>query len=518
MSATTEASAPTRVMLVGICIIAGATFVVLASYNYMLPSMLDDLDLTSEQGNLALKIPSLGALLVVFVAGRLGDRLGHRRVILVAGVFFIIGCLVVAAAQNLAMVSIGMFLEGVSATAIQIIVIGFIAARFVEPKARTAAYATYGMAYPTVYLIFPVVAGWMVTYVSWRAIPALWALGGVALILIAWFALPTSFPKPVGEVWTPILAGLVAVGIVQFISHASDYGILSWLAIASAAMAVAALLLCMYLLRRLKNPSLSITPLKNGATTILLVVVLLVPTLNTFFYVTVALQYMYGYSSFQTALIMVPAQVASILGAKFLSERLTVRFGIKRTGVVLLLVLAGVMAIPLTFSAETPLLWLMTFTCAYGGVVTAVAVVVLNALMGTAPPEEGGNTAAYQGSAEEVGIALGTVLMSALVFGVGQFSLQSRLENSGLDSTEAAVVIEDLQANSGSPELAAAYSYPLPDGSDASDEQRAAIADGLRVNGAAGVVVALLAAGLFAVHRRELGDDPAAYEEESSSA
>lgn len=507
-----------RGVILAACVIAAATFVVLASYNYMLPSMLADLGLTTEQGDLALKIPSLGALLVVFVAGRLGDRLGHRRVILVAGIGFVIGCLIVAAAQGLTMVCVGMFLEGVSATAIQIIVIGLIAARFVEPRARTAAYATYGMAYPTVYLLFPVIAGWMVTYVNWRAIPALWVVGGVVLMVVAWFLLPTSLPKPAGEAWTPILAGLVAVGIVQFISYSSDYGVTSWLALAAAILAVVAFLLCAYLLRRLKDPSLSITPLKNGATSLLLVVVLLVPTLNTFFYVTVSLQYMYGNSAFETALLMVPAQIASILGAKLISERLTLRFGIKRTGTVLLLILAAVMAIPLTFSATTPVWWLLIFACAYGALVTAVAVVVLNALMGTAPPDEGGNTAAYQGSAEEVGIALGTVLMSALVFGVGQYSLETRLTDAGLDSTDAATVMEDLASTSGSPELTAAYSYPLPNGGNASDAQKAAMADGLRVNGAAGVVICLLAAGLFVVHRRQEGDDPAAYEEESASA
>ena len=163
MSSAAQTVAPSRGVILGICVIAASTFIVLASYNYMLPSMLADLDLTSEQGGLALKVPSLASLLVVFVAGRVGDQLGHRKVILFAGIFFIIGCLVVAIAQNLTMVSIGMFIEGVAATAIQIVAIGLLAARFVEPKARAAAFATYGMAYPAVYLIFPVLAGWLPT-------------------------------------------------------------------------------------------------------------------------------------------------------------------------------------------------------------------------------------------------------------------------------------------------------------------------------------------------------------------
>jgi len=518
MSSAAPTLAPSRGIILGICIIAGSTYIVLASYNYMLPAMLADLDLTSEQGSLALKIPSLASLLVVFVAGRIGDQLGHRKVILVGGVFFIVGCLVVAFAQGLAMVSIGMFLEGVAATGIQIVALGLLTAQFVDPKARAAAFAIYGMAYPAVYFVFPVLAGWLTTYVTWRAIPLMWVVGGVVLLITARALLPSASPQPIGELWTPILAGLFAVGIVQFLSHASDYGATSWPALVFAGLTCVSLVACIVLLRRLPSPSLSIAPLKNGATTIILAVVILVPTLNTFFFVTIALQYQYGNSAFVTALLMMPAQLASMLGAKYLSEKFTDRVGIKRAGVILLLMLACVMAIPLTFSGTTPVWWVLFYACAFGAVVTGVVVVVLNALMSSAPADEGGNTAAYQGSAEEVGYALGVVLMGALVFGVGQASLEARLEESGLPPDQAAAVIADLQESTSSPELTAAYSYPLPDGTDATDAQKEAIADGLSVNGAAGIVISLVAAGLFALHRRQAGDDPAAYEEEPASA
>jgi len=518
VTATTQTSAPSRGVILGICVIAASTYVVLASYNYMLPAMLADLDLTSEQGGLALKIPSLASLLVVFVAGRVGDQLGHRKVILFAGGFFIVGCIIVAAAQNLAMVSIGMFIEGVAATAIQIVAIGLLTARFVDPKARAAAFATYGMAYPAVYFMFPVLAGWLTTFVTWRAIPLMWALGGVILLVTARFLLPAASPHPIGELWTPILAGLFAVGIVQFISHASSYGITSWPALVAACGAALSLTACVILLKRLPSPSLSIAPLKNGATTIILAVVILVPTLNTFFFVTISLQYQYGNSAFVTALLMMPAQLAAMLGAKYLSERFTDWLGVKRAGVTLLLVLGAVMAIPLTFSGTTPMWWVLFYACAFGAAVTGVGVVVLNALMSSAPADQGGNTAAYQGSAEEVGIALGVVLMGALVFGVGQSSLESRLQESGLPPEQAAVVIADIQGMSGSPEIATEYSYPLPDGTNATDAHKEAIADGLKINGAAGIVISLVAAGLFAIHRRQPGDDPHVYEETSSSS
>lgn len=494
---------PSRGLLLAICVIAASTFIVLASFNYMLPPMLADLGLTSEQGGLAMKVPSLAALLVVFVAGRLGDRIGHRRVIGALGAVFIAGCALIATAQGLAMITIGLFLEGIAATGIQIVVVGLLAARFSEPRVRTAAFATYGIAYPTVYLVFPVIAGWLTTFVSWRAIPAAWIAAGVLIIVVARWMLPRATPQPVGELWTPILAGLVAVGIVQFLSHVSDYGVASIPALVSAAIILVAGILCAVLLRRLPTPSLSLTPLRNGGTTLILAVVVLVPTLNTFFFVTVALQYMYGQSAFATAILMMPAQIAAMIGARILSRHLTERFGLRRAGSGLLLVLAGVMAIPLTFSGSTPIGWVVFYVCAFAAVVTAIGVVLLNALMSSAPPSESGNTSAFKGSATEIGIALGVVLMTALVFGAGRASLESRLLESGLSPGEAARVFGELQEMSASPHLAAAYSYPLPDGGDATQVQKEAMADGLRVNGAAGIVIALIAAGLYGLPRRQ---------------
>lgn len=508
----------TGALILGLCLVAGSTFIVLASFNYMLTPMLNDLGLSSEQGNLALKIPSLASLLVVFVAGRIGDRIGHRRVIITLSFSFILGCAIVGVAQNLGMIVVGMFVEAISATSIQIVVVGLLVAHFIEPKSRAAAFATYGVAYPAVYLIFPVCAGWLVTYASWRLIPMMWVIGGVVVLASALFLLPrATHREPVGEMWTPVLAGLFAVGVVQSISHVSDFGLWSAPALVSIAVSIVALLLVTVLYRRFADPSLSIAPLKNGATSIILVVVLLVPVLNTFFYITIALEYMYGLSAFQTALYMVPAQAAGIVGAKFLAGPLMERFGLKWSGVALLAALGLVMLTTLDFSGQTPVIRLVIYGCFFGTAVTASGVVVLNALMSSGPADEGGNTAAYEGSAVEVGAALGVVLMSALVFGVGQLSLENGLTSSGLSSDDAAQVMDDMQANSTSPELSSSYSYPLPDGADANDVQKQAIADGLRANGVAGAVITFAAAALFAAHRRPLGDEVPVESEQAHS-
>lgn len=492
-----------RVLTVAIVVIAACSFLVYASFDYVLTPMLADLGLSTDAGNVILKVPSLAALLIVFVAGRIGDRIGHRKVILALSTTFALGCLIIALAQGMGTLLIGMFLQGISATAINIVLIGLLVAHFVEPKSRTAAFAAYGVAYPAVYLFMPVLAGWLVTNVTWRLVAGIWVIGGAVIFLAAFALLPRrAHAERVGEVWTPILAGVFCVGIVQFISHASDFGLTSWPAMLSIATTFVALGLLVFLYRKLPDPSLSIDPLKRGATTIILVVVILVPMLNTFFYLTMTFQYLFGMTAFQTALVMIPSQIAGILGSIYLSDPLTNRFGLRKSGTFLLLGLACVMALAITFSVSTPAWLMVVYGCLFGAVTTAVDVVILNALMSTGDDEEGGNTAAYEGSAEEIGAALGVVAMSAFVVGAGLLTAQMGLTDSGLSADESARVMAEMQSNATSPQVASSYSYPLPDGTDASEVQKQAIVNGLRMNGAAGVVISLIAAGLYFSHRR----------------
>lgn len=507
-TAATQGTRRTTLVILGITIVTGCTYVVMASYNYMVTPMLADLGLTAEQASLALKIPSLASLLVVFLAGRMGDRLGHRRIIILLSIPFIIGCFIVSIAQDLPAVMIGMFIEGVAGTAIEIIALGLLVSYFVSPEQRNKAFAVQGVAYPAVFLVFPVLAGWLITYVSWRVIPFVWVAGGIVILLAAMFAFPPAQRRePLGEPWTPLLAGVVAVCMVQLIGHSADYGVRSLPTLVSAVGVVVSSVVLVIVYRRTTEPSLSIAPLRNGATSLLLIVVILVPLLNTLYYLMIAFQYMYQATALEAAIYLVPSQVAGILGALFVSDRLSDRIGLRKAGTLLLLLLAAVMSMSLFFSGTTPLWVMVVYGTLLGFVIMTSDVIVLNAVMSSGPDDEGGNTAAFETSAEQVGAAFGIVLMGSLVFGVGQMSLENGLEQAGLPPDEAASVMSDIQQNSASPELMSQYSYPLPDGGDVTDLEKQAIADGLRVNGAAGIVISLVAAGLFAIHRRGIDEE-----------
>lgn len=496
-----------RRLIVAISVVAGVTFIVSATFNYLLTPMMADLDLNQNETNLALRIPPIAAMLVVFLAGRLGDRIGHRSIIMWSSVSFVLGSALVASAQGLPFVVIGMLFEALGATSIQIVVVGLITASFPEGKPRESAFASYGMAYPIVFLIFPVVAGFVIGNHSWRLVAWLWVITGIVMFAAAYFFLPRRVErKPVGEVWTLILAGFFVAGMVQIWTHIADFGLVNWTTLTSLVFCAAMFFLLRTLMRRMRSPSLSLAPLRNGATSLLLSIVLLVPMLNTWFYITLSFQYLYELSILATAIAMLPAQVAAIFGAKFVAGKMMARWGTNRSGILLLFALAVTMFGSFTVTPDAPLWMPMTYMAAFGLVSTAVTVVLITAVMGTAPANEAGNTSAFRGSAAAVGSALGYVVMGAIVFGYGGLVLGQELTASGLDASQASATMAQVQQDASSPDTLETYAVPLPNGESITSAEQQAMAAGIRANGVAGAAIAVVSAGLFMFYARRHPD------------
>lgn len=414
-----------RRTLVGLCLAMGGSLTVAASFNYVLTPMLDDLGLTQQEAGVALTIPAIASLLVVFLAGRLGDRRGHRTVISWMSIAFIVGSALAMIAEGLPVLVLGLLLEGIAATAIQIVVMGLLSDQFPEGKARAAAFGTFGMVSPFIWMLFPVVAGAIVGGFSWRVVAAIWVASGVLILFAARTLLPRRAEREhVGELWTPILAGLSVVLAVQTISHAGDYGWLTPVTLIGALAAVVCATVCVVLVRRLPHPTFSLAPLRMPRSRMLLGVVVIIPLLNTIFLMTLAFQYLYGLTVLQTALAMVPAQIAAIFGTRLIAAPLMHRIGVTRTASVFFVILSVVMLLSFAVKTDSPLWVPMTYVAAFNVLTVAASITVTSGVMSTAPADDSGQVAAYRGSGVALGQVLAVVVMNAAVFGIARVALE----------------------------------------------------------------------------------------------
>lgn len=452
-------------LVLAICLVVGISFVIGASLTFLLTPMLDELGLTEDQAATALAIPSIASLLVVFLAGRVGDRIGHRRVMLAASAPFVIGSILVAAAPGIVFVSIGLVLAGAAATALQIVCLGLLQSTVPSGSARVSAFASFGMMYPAVYLVIPVLTGWLVGVAPWRVVPAGWAVLGLLVPIVVWKLIP---PAPamsrVGELWTPTLAGLGLACVVETINNVNDDGWQSAETIGWLAAAIASLVCCAVALRVVRSPALSLISLRNVSTVLLLSCVALIAMANTLTYVMLGLEYLYGTSVLGAALYLVPAQAAAVVGSKLIAAILMRRLGNRWAGVTMLTGFSLSLLTLLAMTATSPISLLVT-SAVMLSLFGFGAITIVNAqVMTFSPVGESGILSAYRGAASSIGTSLGVVVLGAAIS-----TIVLRVSTSAPGQT------------------------PNPE----------ALADGLKTNGIVGACLAVLALASYLLATRE---------------
>ena len=170
-------------IILGVCLISGAAQISLATFNYIIAPMVTDLDATETQQSLLRQLPSVGALMVIFLAGVLGPRVGVRRFLIGCGALMSLGYALVTIAPTIGLASAGLLLGSMGRQGLFVIVVGLLAAKLTNDETRASGFASYAAVTPLVFLVFPTIAGALVEGVSWRAVSLLWVLSGIGAVI-----------------------------------------------------------------------------------------------------------------------------------------------------------------------------------------------------------------------------------------------------------------------------------------------------------------------------------------------
>ncbi|MGI9197784.1 MAG: MFS transporter [Candidatus Nanopelagicales bacterium] len=489
--------AGSRRVLIGLCIAMGGALVGIASLNYVLTPMMSDLGIDPEDADIALAIPSIASLFVVFLAGMLGDRRGQRTVIAWMSALFIAGSIIFTLAQGLTLIVIGLLLQGIGSTAIQILVFGLLSARFSVPKERASAFGTFGMVSPFIWMCMPVLTGWVVGLVSWRWVGVIWIVSGLAIFVATQRLLPRPEKvRPIGEVWTPILAGVTVAAMVGSLDTLHSEG-LAWSTFAAFAITAGLALVCAILLRRLPAPTFSLSPLRTKSTRSFLGVVIIIPLINTVFLMTIAFQYLYGLSVLQTALVMIPAQACAVLGTRLIAGPMMRRYGVPRTATIFFLLLIPAMLCAFLVQVDSPLWVPAAYVAAYNVLTVAASITVSSGLLNSDPSVPSDQLSAYRGSGVALGGVLATVLMNGLVFSLGRLFMNESFQANGLSQADSASLMSQIQDSATSPDVMSQYAVPLPSGVETTVVIQESILTGLHANAILGAALALVSVFLI---------------------
>ena len=496
-----------RRLLAGVCIVVGAASTVPASYNFVVVPMLEGLGASEEQGSLLRELPSIAGLLVIFLAGILGRRWGERRFITRCGILFTVGNAVVAVAPVMGVAVAGLVLESIGASGFIVVGLALLSSRVSDEKGRASAFSTYATVGPITYVVMPLLAGVLLDNSSWRLVAAVWALSGVVILVASRTLLPAAEgPQDTQELLTPLLAGVLMVAAVQTLNSVNRDGLISVSALVRLAIGVVAFAALVWAWRRVEHPSLSLAALGQGGMYLLLIIVILMSFANLWFYMTVGLQYLYGLNALGTAVALLPAQAAAILGA-VITRWLLRRRGITVAGSVMLLGLAVSLLVSALISAGSPMWVPVLVTCFYAITSVGAGIPLTNAIMDLAPSGEDGSASAFRSAASNIGGAVGVIVMSTIVFSAFSASLAATLKSEGLDSQQSVQIAESVREGVTSDEVAANYAVPVQQVEQIAEAQQEAMVNGLRMHGLSGAAFTGVCLVIFLWSRRRQTHD-----------
>jgi EmrB/QacA subfamily drug resistance transporter len=395
---------------------------------------------------------AFAGLLITF--GAIGDRIGHKRVLVAGMVVFTLGSLVSAYAQNPGELIIGRIVMGIGGSAIMPATLAVITHVF-EPNERPKAIGIWGGSVGLGAAIGPVVGGSLIEHFWWGSV----FLINVFIAIVAVPAMIILIPEsrnanpsrldPVGALLS--VAGLVA--LVYGIVRGGDLG--SWSAVSAwGPTALGAVILAIFVLWELRvaNPTIDMRLFRNPRFTAAVGIVLLAffATQGGLFFSAFYLQSVLNQSPFVAGLYMLSFAAAQVIFAPR-SARLVRRFGARRVcgGAALVLTLAFV---PFAFfmSASTPV-WVFSVVFFLEGVgIANIFAPTAEVVMSSVPRAKAGAASAANNMFRQVGGALGVAVIGTVLTTIYRGGITPSLNRvAGLTSAAKDQIAASITATNG---------------------------------------------------------------------
>ncbi|HEY4421840.1 MAG TPA: MFS transporter [Pseudonocardia sp.] len=355
----------------------------------------------------------LGGLLLL--AGKLGDLMGRRRMLVSGLVLFVLASLLCGLATGAGMLVAARFLQGVAAAMASAVVLGMIVALFPEPAERAKAMGVYAFVGAAGASIGTLLGGVLTETVGWRWIFLVNVPIGVVAAVASMRLIERD--RPLGGASRPdVLGGALVTGGLVLAVFAIVDGSGSGMRLGLGVLAAALLAAFVVRQRVIAEPLVRLGIFRSRAVSggNLVQMLMVAGMLGFQFTATLYLQRALGYPPAQTgmALLLVPVTIALVSLAW--SGRLIGRFGpraVLLTGEVLLV--AGLLLLtrdPVGSYVMDVLPSMLVLGVGAGLSLPAVTTV----MMSDATPTDAGLASGLANTSQQVGGALGIAVLAAL--------------------------------------------------------------------------------------------------------
>jgi EmrB/QacA subfamily drug resistance transporter len=298
--------------------------------NVAIPFLQQELNATAIGVQWVVESYSLFLAALLLVGGSLGDHYGRRRIFLIGVFIFAIASAACGLSLNIGQLIVARAVQGVGGALLVPGSLAIISASF-DKEQRGRAIGTWSGFSAITTAIGPVLGGWLVEHLTWRAVFFLNLPFAVAVILISLWRVPESREKNVtGSLdWTGATLATVSLGaIVYGLIESSRVGFSNPVVAVCLIAGVVVLGSFVYFESRTKNPMVPLRLFKssNFAGANLLTLFLYAALSGTFFFFTLNLIQVQGYSATAAGSALLPF-VALMFSLSRWSGGLVDRFG-----------------------------------------------------------------------------------------------------------------------------------------------------------------------------------------------
>ena len=193
--------------------------------NVAIPSIVDDLGITSTEVQWVQEAYTLVFASLLLVFGSLADRFGRRRMLIIGVVVFALSSVAAALATSGGVLILARLVQGVGGAMVLPSTLSLINATF-RGRERGIAFAVWGSTIGGMAALGPLLGGWLTTDFSWR-----WAFGinvplGIIIIVGVLFTVAESRDDGVQriDVVGAILSVITCAALVFALIEGRSYG------------------------------------------------------------------------------------------------------------------------------------------------------------------------------------------------------------------------------------------------------------------------------------------------------
>ena len=388
--------------------------------NVALPAIQSSFDSTLSGLQWTVDAYTLVLASLLMLSGSTADRLGRRRVFQAGLALFSLGSLLCALAPSLELLIAARVVQATGGAMLSPVAMSIVRNVFEDPRERAQAIGVFAAMFGISMALGPVLGGFLVSAISWRAVFLVnLPVGLAAIVLTALFVPESRAPRPrridpVGQIL--VIAGLAALTFAVIEGGRVGFDTV-WIQIVLALALGCFVALVLYELRR-REPLLEMRFFTSapfaGASAI---AVCLSAALGGFLFInSLYLQDVRGLSPVQAGLYMLPTATMMIVFAP-VSGRMVGRYGARPSMLAggLAVLAGGLMLTGLAPDTSVP--FLLGAYAVFGFGFALVSPPIANTAVSGMPPAQAGVAAAVATTSRQVGITLGVAVFGAIAAG-----------------------------------------------------------------------------------------------------